>query len=250
MSSWENFRPRVGVPYRTVKEQAENRREAYEKYVNAIRNAGGEPVEISLTLSRGALEEVAGTLDALVLPGSSADVDPARYGATRHARCDVPDPQRERADFTLLEHAFIAKKPVLAICYGIQLLNVYLGGTLVQDISSELATPLRHDWRDRKTQPEPFHPARLEAGSRLAAWAGTTEIRVNSSHHQAVREPGKNLRIVARAPDDVIEAVEWTGGAHWVIGVQWHPERMAGDPLAATLFRQLLAATRSAAVRD
>lgn len=235
--------PRVGVPYRSVKEEAENKHDAYNKYLRAIGEAGGEPVEISLVLSKPRLEELAGTLDGIVLPGSPADVDPGWYHAERHARCAESDLQREQTDFTLLDAAFAANKPVLAICFGLQSLNVYLGGSLVQDIPSELVKPLPHDWRDRESGvAEPFHPVGIEAGTRLALLAGGTEARVNSSHHQSVLRPGRDLRVVAHAPDGVIEAVEFTGKDHWVMGVQWHPERMTGDAFAAALFRELIAA--------
>ena len=161
----------------------------------------------------------------MVLPGSPADVDPARFGAPRQPECADPDPAREDTDFALLEHAFAENKPVLAICYGMQSLNVYLGGTLIQDIPIALGTPIEHDHQD--DAPEPFHPARIEPGTRLAQLAaGATAAVVNSSHHQSVKDPGRGLRIVARTADGVIESVEWTGDSNWVIGVQWHPERM------------------------
>lgn len=239
--------PRIGVPYRSVKEEAENRRDAYDNYLRALREAGGEPVEISLVLSRPRLGELARTLDGIVLPGSPADVDPKRYGAPRHPRSGDPDPQREQTDFTLLDAAFAANKPVLAICYGVQLLNVYLGGSLVQDIPSELASEITHDWRGRASgAPEPFHAVGIEAGTRLVLLAGGTEARVNSSHHQSVHRPGSDLRVVARAPDGVVEAVEFTGKDQWVMGVQWHPERMKDDGLSEALFRDLIAAARAA----
>ncbi len=123
-------RPRVGVPWRTAKEEADGNRLKIEYYYQAIEAAGGEPVPISLSMSPAELDQRARTLDAIVLPGSPADVDPARYGVKRHPECADPDPARERTDYALLNHAFAAKKPVLAICYGTQLLNVYVGGTL------------------------------------------------------------------------------------------------------------------------
>ncbi len=240
MEPQTHHRVRVGIPFRTAKEEAENKRTAYDAHLRAIRDAGGEPVEISLVLSTGDLECLAESLDAFVLPGSPADVDPARYSTPRHRETADPDPLREQTDFTLLDVAFARNKPVLAICYGVQLLNVYLGGTLVQDISSELEAPLQHEWSDRRAK-EPVHQVRIEAGSRLAGLAGGLEARVNSSHHQSVLRPGRDLGVVASAPDGVIEAVEGTGKDHWVIGVQWHPERMAGDAFSAALFRELIA---------
>ncbi len=251
MPNETHHKPRVGVPYRTAAEEAANKRDKYEFYLEAMRQAGGEPVEISLSLAEAERKRLLASLDAIVLPGSPADMDPKRYGAKRHPRSTDPDPQREQTDSALLDHAFAAKKPVLAICYGAQSLNVYLGGTLIQDILSELGTRIRHD---KKGLPpgsgDPYHPARIEPGSKLAALAGGAEAEVNSSHHQAILQPGKDLCVTAHAPDGVIEAVEWFGNANWVVGVQWHPERMVADAFAAALFRELMAAGRGVAVRS
>jgi putative glutamine amidotransferase len=239
-------RPRVGVPYRTRKEELTNQREAYDKYLGAVCIAGGIPVEISLGLQPAELEAVASSVDAIILPGSPADVEPAKFNAARHPKAAEADADRERTDFALLDHAFAQHKPVLAICYGIQSLNVYCGGSLVQDIPSEVRTRFQHSW-PKHEGPEPHHAAKFEPGSRLAELAGGTEANVNSSHHQSILEPGKNLRAVGHAPDGVIEAVEWTGDDNWVTGVQWHPERMIyQDPLAQSLFRQLIGAARKA----
>ncbi|MBZ5503413.1 MAG: gamma-glutamyl-gamma-aminobutyrate hydrolase family protein, partial [Acidobacteriia bacterium] len=225
------------------KEELTGERAKLEPYLDAVRQAGGEPVALSLELPSEGLTQLAETLDAVVLSGSPADVNPALFRAARHAQCADPDPDRERTDFTLLEHALAHHKPVLAICYGTQSLNVFRSGTLVQDIPSEVPAPLQHEWEKEKGAPEPFHPVQLEPGSRLAQLAGAAEVVVNSSHHQSVLEPGCNLRVAARAGDGVVEAVEWTGGAHWIIGVQWHPERMVKtDSLAQALFRSLVAA--------
>jgi len=239
--------PRIGIPFRTIREEAEGPREAYDRYLRAVREAGGEPVELSLRYSIGRLAEIARTLDGFLLPGSPADVDPAWYHAPRGEHCRPSDAHREQADFTLLDAALLDRKPVLAICYGVQSLNVYLGGTLIQDIVSEVPNALRHDWRDRATTSEPYHDARLAPGSCLAQLTGSTEARVNSSHHQAILRTGRELRAVACAPDGIIEAVESTEAGQWLVGVQWHPERMAGDPLAASLFQGLVAAARRVA---
>jgi putative glutamine amidotransferase len=233
---------RVGIPYRTRKEELSNKRDAYDKYVAAVAAHATEPVEISLVLSASELQQLAQTLDAVILPGSPADVEPALFNATRHPKTAEADADRERTDFALLSHAITAHKPVLAICYGVQTLNVFLGGALVQDIPSAIHTKIQHAWTSHKGD-EPHHDVTLDAGSCLAQLAGATKARVNSSHHQSVLQPGNNLRVVAHAPDGVIEAVEWTGDSNWIVGVQWHPERMvAGDELARSLFRELAAA--------
>ncbi|MGB7751379.1 MAG: gamma-glutamyl-gamma-aminobutyrate hydrolase family protein [Candidatus Acidiferrales bacterium] len=233
---------RIGIPYRTKKEELSNKRDAYEKYLRAVQSTGAEPVEISLGLTPEELQNLALTLDAVVLTGSPADVEPSLFHAARHLKTAEPDAARERTDFALLDHAVTEHKPVLAICYGVQSLNVFLGGPLVQDIPSEIHTKIQHEWTGHEG-PEPHHDVNLDPGSRLAQMAGGNRARVNSSHHQSVLQPGRNLRVVAHAPDGVIEAVEWTGDANWIVGVQWHPERMvAADEFAQSLFRELAAA--------
>ena len=237
-----NSKPRVGIPYRTRKEELKSERESYEKYLAAASAAGAQPVEISLGLTPNQLAEEIRDLDAFILPGSPADVHPSLFKAAVHPNCSISDPCRESTDFAILAHAIKEQKPVLAICYGTQSLNVFLGGTLVQDIPSEIKTTIQHPWTGHEG-PEPHHQIALEPKSRLAQLAAAGEIRVNSSHHQSVLAPGKNLRIVAHAPDGVVEAVEWTGDSNWVMGVQWHPERMAAtDVLAQSLFRSLVSA--------
>ncbi|MGA9885436.1 MAG: gamma-glutamyl-gamma-aminobutyrate hydrolase family protein [Candidatus Acidiferrales bacterium] len=241
-------RPRVGLPYRTRKEELAGDFAKLEPYVSALLSAGAEPVVLSLGLSTDHLDKIAATLDAVLLTGSPADVDPSRFQAARHSATADPDEYRERTDWALLEHCFAEQKPVLAICYGIQSLNVYLRGSLVQDIRSGLGTSIAHqtDANDKNAAPEVFHTTRIEPSTKVASMAGASEeVRVNSSHHQSVLEPGRDLRVISRAPDGVIEAVEWTGDSNWVLGVQWHPERMAAtDALAQSLFRGLVRAAR------
>jgi putative glutamine amidotransferase len=241
---------RVGIPYRTRKEELKRERDSYDKYLGAAQAAGAEPVEISLGLTHAELLQKVRDVDAFILPGSPADVHPALFKAIVHPNCSFSDPRRESTDFAILAHAFEQQKPVLAICYGTQSLNVFLGGSLMQDIPSEIATQIRHAWTGH-AGPEPHHTIRLENESRLSQLAGSAEIRVNSSHHQSVLEPGNNLRIVARASDGVVEAIEWTGDSNWVSGVQWHPERMAPtDRFSQSLFAEFVAATKQSAVHS
>ena len=239
-------RPRIGFPYRTRKEELGGDFAKLEPYIVALRAAGAEPVILSLGLSADHLDKIATTLDGVLLTGSPADVDPSRFHAPRHSATADPDPHRERTDWALLEHSFAEQKPLLAICYGIQTLNVFLRGTLVQDIPSELKTSLPHETEDENDAPEVFHTTRIEPGNTLASMPGAAgEVRINSSHHQSILEPGRDLRVIARAPDGVVEAVEWTGDSNWVLGIQWHPERMAGtDTLAQSLFSRLVRAAR------
>ena len=240
----KNKRPRIGVPWRTSIEESHGRRRAYDRYLRAVREAGGEPVEVSLSLPPGEVNRLAESLDGFVLPGSPADVEPRRFGGAAHAQNSTPDKRREHTDGGMLDHALVSGKPVLAICYGAQLLNVHQRGTLVQDIPSEMRDAMDHDGGARRS--ESLHPIRIQSGH-LAELAGASSARVNSSHHQSVGKPGRGLRVAARAPDGVIEALEWTAGPGWALGVQWHPERMSNDPFAAALFRRLVKEAQGAA---
>jgi putative glutamine amidotransferase len=247
LSRRDSERPRVGIPWRTSQEESENNRPRIKNYEDAVRRAGGQPVLLPLS-DAAKLRETLPNLDAFVLPGSPADVEPTQYGASNRGLSAPADRAREQSDRAILQHAFTEKKPVLAICYGCQLLNVYLGGTLIQDLRTETGTSTPHRKKDVVPEPsdDPRHPVILEPDSQLAAIAGGTTAETNSSHHQAVERPGTNLRITARAGDGTVEAMEWTGDSNWVVGVQWHPERMTGDPVAEKLFRGLIAAARNA----
>jgi putative glutamine amidotransferase len=243
-------RPRIGVPWRTAAEEAANQRAKIDKYLNAVERMGGEAMLLSLASATDVLKREVENLDAFVLTGSPADIDPAHYGAKRHPAAAAADAARERTDFALLEHALAGGKPVLAICYGIQSLNVFLGGSLIQDIPSEMGTRVCHspeedELPDGSETPDAMHGANFASG-RVFALAGAAQTDVNSWHHQSVLEPGRGLRVTARAPDGVIEAVEWTDNSNWVVGVQWHPERMPADVLAQALFRELVTAARLA----
>jgi putative glutamine amidotransferase len=252
-------RPRVGIPWRTTREEERNITQKLQFYFAAVQKADGEPVGISLRLPRVELAAQIAELDAFVLPGAPADLDSALYNAQRHEKTQDSDKNRENTDFAILEHSLVASKPVLAICYGCQSLNVCLGGTLYQDIPSEFHTSIVHSRDGLPTDAEdPVHPARIEPGGEIAQLAaasddqrrdGSLEVKINSSHHQAVRDLGRGLRIGAIAPDGVIEAIEHEPHKHWVVGVQWHPERMAGHKLSESLFRALLQATRAATAR-
>jgi len=240
-------RPRIGIPWRTSQEEAEGNLPKIRYYSEAVLAAGGEPVLLSLVQPDALKGQLLG-LDGFVLPGSPADVDPAKYGAANHGNSTPADPPRELTDRAILDHAFAEKKPVLAICYGCQLLNVYLGGTLIQDLRSETGTRIAHRKQDLPLPPkaDPRHETHFVEGSRLRALAHDTSAEVNSSHHQSIQKPGRNLRVTGQAEDGIVESVEWTGDANWVVGVQWHPERMPGDALAGKLFEDFIAAARAA----
>ena len=218
-------------------------------YFAAIRRAGAEPTEISLRQPATAIQEQVAKLDGFVLPGSPADVAPARYGASKHQKTNELDDGRDSTDIAVLRHAFQNGKPVLAICYGCQILNVYLGGSLVQDIRTERPKSGPHGRTDlppEAVKGDVEHGATFVEGSLLAQLNQATQGTINSSHHQAIDRVGEGLRVTATAADGIIEGVEWTSCPGWIVGVQWHPERMPGDPLAERLFAEFVAAARRA----
>jgi putative glutamine amidotransferase len=242
-------RPRIGIPWRTTEEERNNIRQKLDYYFEATREAGADPIEVSLQQPPEQLQEQLSRLDAFVLPGSPADVDPGRYGAAKHPKTNELDANRDSTDIAILDHALKASKPVLAICYGCQLLNVYLRGTLVQDIRAQRPESMPHGSTDLPPgaiKGDIRHQASFSAGSRLAGLSQAAKAEINSSHHQAIDKPGDHLRVTARASDGTIEGVEWTGDSNWVIGVQWHPERMFGDAFSQRLFSDFIAAARTA----
>lgn len=189
-------------------------------YRAALRQAGVEPVE--------GVADLAG-LDGLLLAGGT-DVDPDLYGAAREAETEEPDRVRDRMEGALLDEALERDLPVLAICRGLQLLNVRLGGTLRQHIEDH-----------KKPKVREAHDIAIAPGSRLHAILGRREYKVNSRHHQSAQRVGKGLTVTARAPDGVVEALELPG-RRFVLAVQWHPEARTDGPdsILFEAFRQAL----------
>jgi putative glutamine amidotransferase len=236
---------RVGIPWRTLEEQREGKRDKWDLYRESVQRAGGDAEPVSLDLSAPDLQEVLTNFDAFVLPGSPADVNPHSYGTPRHSKTVTLDPDRDRTDLAILEYALRAHKPVLAICYGCQILNVFCHGTLIQDIPSETGSVVHHGKTDLEAgakMGDLEHRAHLMEGTRLAMLAGETGVTINSSHHQAIDKPGDSLIVSCRSEDGIVEGVEWADKAHWIVGVQWHPERMQNDPLARKLFQDFVSA--------
>jgi putative glutamine amidotransferase len=210
------------------------------QYADAVAASGGIPTLLPLLEYPRQLRDLVQELDGIVLTGSSSDVDPAAYGAAREAACGPVQALRDRLDFELLEQAFAARIPVLGICYGLQSLNVFLGGTLIQDIPSALGSSIRH--QDPETRGGPAHPIDIVPGSVLHRLAGGLQASVNSTHHQAIDRIAEGLEVVARAPDGVVEAVVGRTSDPAVLAVQWHPERsFAFDPLSRAIFEFFLA---------
>lgn len=230
--------PRVAIPkpHSLDPEYAER---ALPQYVAAIEKAGGRPVVIGLELSPDEIAKQLAQCDAVLLPGSKADIDPSKYGEPRHPKTAESDPRRDMADELLLQDAYNLRKPILGICYGMQMLNVYLTGSLVQ----HLETGVNH--AAGRTVPK-AHRVQVEAQSRLAEIIGPfldqrRELVVNSSHHQAAGAVGDSLRVVARCPEDrTIEAVEGVDPHHFVLGIQWHPERTIEEEASLEIFRAFI----------
>jgi len=216
-------------------------------YLHAVQQAGGVPVPLPPQLSAAGLAVIARELDGLLLTGGG-DVDPARFGEAPHENLYDVAPSRDALEIEAIRLALGRRRPVLAICRGIQVLNVALGGTLYQDVGSDPGTALQHSQqRDGVPRNQPSHTVRVAAGSRLARALGTETLEVNSMHHQAVKVLGAGLRSVAWAPDDVVEGVELDDPALLVLGVQWHPEELVDHSEPA---RRLFAALISAAAEN
>lgn len=224
--------PRIGIT--TYGRNEDGRFTLNARYVECVRRAGG----LSLLLPPGEphFEEAFELFDALVMCGGP-DVDPKLYGGKAHPQLYGIDPERDASD-TALAKALVARRvPALCICRGLQVLNVALGGTLVEHLPDEVGESMPHRGAERAYVP---HEVRLEPRSRLAALLGAQTLRPASSHHQAVRKPGAGLEVVARAPDGTIEALEHREHAR-LIAVQWHPEYTAHeDAQQQKLFDELV----------
>src|SRR5262245_9930958 len=217
------MRPRIAipVPHSTDHDYAQR---ALPQYERAVTMAGGEPVRIPVDLTPAEVMKQIERCDAVLLPGSKADVDPEKYGAPRNPATALADFGRDTVDELLLQDAYNMRKPILGICYGLQILNVYRTGTLLQHIESGI----NHD-AGRKVPIA--HAVDVAPGSKLAEIVGqSAEVPVNSSHHQSADVIGDGLRVVARSPKDgIVEAIEGTAPDHFVLAVQWHPERSVDD---------------------
>jgi putative glutamine amidotransferase len=239
--------PRIAipVPHSGDREYAER---ALPQYENAVRQAGGEPVRIDFDQSPAEIKKTLENCAAVLLPGSRADVDPEQFHAARHSKTAPADASRDQLDSLLIDEAYRHRKPLLGICYGLQSLNVHRAGSLVQHIESSI------NHAAGRTVPK-AHLVTILEGSRLAEIIGARDggaIAVNSSHHQSAEHAGNGLRIVAHSPEDgIIEALEGTDADHFVLAVQWHPERSVNDsPELAESARKIFAAFVEAARKE
>jgi putative glutamine amidotransferase len=281
------MKPRIAIPFPHGSDP-EYALRSIPQYERAIELSGGEPVRIPLDQTPAKVMKLIERCDGVLLPGSKADVDPAKFGAEKNPKTAAADPKRDTVDELLLQDAYNMRKPVLGICYGLQILNVYRSGTLVQHIESSV----NHEAGKKVAV---AHEVKVEAGSKLGeilnqradpAWglppsavrgdgfahntAGNVRasldqaaegrrphvntarggnsliLPVNSSHHQSADRIGDGLKIVARCPEDgIIEAVEGTSPDHFVLAVQWHPERSFDDDAnSKAIFNALVQAAK------
>jgi putative glutamine amidotransferase len=213
--------PRIGVTGVTRAVSGADRSGVNSAYVRAVLRAGGIPLILAPLIGVGHNGPILDAIDGLVLTGGE-DVDPAFYGHQPHPALGTVDQVRDAFELALFHDAWARRLPVLAICRGIQLVNVALGGSLWQDIAAERPGALPHQQpagRDART-----HDVIITTGSRLAGALGTTRCEVNSFHHQSIRDLAPGLVITGRAPDGEIEGVESAPADPWLLAVQWHPE--------------------------
>lgn len=242
--------PRIAIPL-PLSDDREYVQRSLPQYEAAVRMAGGDPVRIPLDLSGPELKRLIGTCAGVLLPGSKTDVDPVKYGAAKHEKTAPSDPKRDYVDCVLLEDAYASAKPVLGICYGLQSLNVFRAGSLIQHIPDFLAPELRAVNHAAGRAVAVAHDAEIDPASTLAkiivngSPTDDLTIPVNSSHHQSAEKPGTELRVVARCPTDgIIEALEGTHPDHFVVAVQWHPERsLENDRPSGAIFRAFVQAS-------
>jgi putative glutamine amidotransferase len=240
------------MPHSIDQEYAER---AIPQYERAVEQAGGEPVRIPLNQTSDQLMKIEvlkimESCNGVLLPGSKADVDPSKFGAQRSPQTAAADPRRDSVDELLLQDAYKRRQPVLGICYGLQSLNVFCAGSLIQHIPDFLPEDLRtrvdHEAGKKVAV---AHTVEIEGDSKLQDILGRADKRmipVNSSHHQSADVIGNGLHIAARCPDDgIVEALEGTASDHFVLAVQWHPERSVNeDEPSRAIFRALIEAAR------
>ena len=226
-------RPRIGIPMRI--ELSTDRFYLSRFYSEAVAAAGGAPVHISLIPQAEYVEAVVEGLDGILLPGSDSDVDPMRYGQQPHAKLGAVHPIKDETDLLIIAAAERKRIPIFAICFGMQVLNVSRGGTLIQDIGSQVPDAIKHEQgapRDRAS-----HRVTLSQHTRLSRITGIEAFAVNSHHHQAIETLGADLVATAWASDGIIEALEDPRPDRFAVAVQWHPELgWERDPISQRLF--------------
>ena len=236
-----NNRPRVGIPMRIELET--DRFYLSRHYSEAIEAAGGTPMQISLIPHPEYISSVIDNLDAVLLPGSDSDVDPLKYGHEPHPALGSVHKIKDETDLLILEQVEQRRLPLFAICFGMQVLNVSRGGTLIQDIPSQVPAAIKHQQgvpRDR-----PCHRVRILEESMLSSLAGAESAVVNSHHHQAIETVGRDLVAAAWTSDGLVEALEDPRSDRFVMAVQWHPELgWQKDSFSQALFNRFISETK------
>lgn len=211
-------------------------------YVDAVVAAGGTPLVLPAMPEEGDPAELLAAADGLLLTGGD-DLDPALWGEAPHAKASIMDPRRQRADLALLAAAEARGMPVLGICLGCQEMAVHRGGRIIQHLSDEIGQTIDHGGGGR---PRAMHPVTVDPGTLLAGVVGDDILEVNSTHHQAVRDPGRGMTVVALSPDGVIEGMENPTPGRFFLAVQWHPEDLCDRPRHLALFQALCRAASEA----
>lgn len=239
--------PKIGL---TMRLELETRRFYLGRdYCEALENFGAIPLHIGLIPKKEYLRETVANLDGILLPGSDTDVNPLRFGEEPHPRLKKVVFEKEETDLLVLEEAEKIGLPILAICFGMQALNVSRGGSLIQDIESQIENPLKHQQGiplERNS-----HSIEIDNGSLLARLITSSSLKnskkgvlVNSHHHQAIKKIGKNLKATAWAKDGVIECLEDVRNDRFLMAVQWHPElNWKNDSLSANIFNEFVKAS-------
>ena len=191
-------------------------------YISAIEMAGGVPFVFPYVQNDETLGEMVDACDGIFFTGG-VDISPDRYGEDKKPTCGEPQLNRDVLEFKAFDMAFKMKKPILAVCRGAQLVNVALGGTLYQDIPTEVDTDTVH--RQTEGIYEYSHDVEIKEGTPLFRLCGETRIKANSFHHQAIKKLGEGLAVMAQADDGIVEAVYYTGN-RYICAYQWHPERL------------------------
>lgn len=239
-------RPFIGI---TMRHELETERfYLARQYGEAVAAAGGVPVHIPLIPDTELIKEFVERLDGVLLPGSASDVDPLRYGSEPHAKLGSVHPLKDETDLLVLKEAEARRLPLLAICFGMQVWNVCRGGSLIQDIHSEV--PKAHKHEQGAPRERASHHVNIRSESLLAGLAGEGAALVNSHHHQALEQIGEGLQASAWSSDGLVEAVEDVREGRWALGVQWHPEiGWERDKLSINIFRAFLNAANVPSVR-
>ena len=234
-------RPRIGIAMRIELET--DRFYLSRHYSEAVEVAGGAPVHISLIPNSEYIASIMDHLDGVLLPGSDSDVDPLRYGHEPHPALGSVHPVKDETDFFVLDELEKRNTPLLAICFGMQILNVHRGGTLIQDIPAQMPEAIKHDQgipRDRRS-----HEIRLLEGSSLSTLANGTTASVNSHHHQGIETVGRDLVATAWTSDGLVESLEDVRADRFVVGTQWHPEYgWRDDDFSQALFARFVTEAR------